>query len=98
MAKHIQAGRALGTRLSATPANGGHPSRLQSSIALLYCVEHSERVVSEALQIFGATSYQRGHPLEYLYRIARGRRIGAGTDETQKNDIAEVLLGQDGID
>lgn len=99
MAKHIQAGRALAYQaVSDARQRGGEPDRLQSSLASLYCAEHSEQVVSEALQIFGATGYQRGHPLEYLYRLARGRRIGAGTDETQKNGIAEVLLERGGID
>jgi alkylation response protein AidB-like acyl-CoA dehydrogenase len=50
-----------------------------------------EDVVSESLQIHGANGYQRGHPLEYLYRLARGRRIAAGTDEIQKNQIASAL-------
>jgi hypothetical protein len=47
--------------------------------------------VSEALQVHGANGYQRGHPLEYLYRLARGRRLAAGTDEVQKNGIADAL-------
>lgn len=29
--------------------------------------------------------------LEYLYRMARGRRIAAGTDEIQKNTIASAV-------
>lgn len=99
MAKHVQAGRALAYQaVSDARQRDGPPNRLQSSIASLYCAEHSERIVSEALQIFGATGYQKGHPLEYLYRLARGRRIGAGTDETQKNGIAEVLLERGGIE
>ena len=55
-----------------------------------------ESVVSEALQIHGANGYQKEHPLEYLYRLARGRRLAAGTDEIQKNTIASVLK-KDGL-
>jgi alkylation response protein AidB-like acyl-CoA dehydrogenase len=55
-----------------------------------------ERVVSEALQIHGANGYQQGHPLEYLYRFARARRIAGGTDEIVKNQIASVLK-EDGL-
>jgi alkylation response protein AidB-like acyl-CoA dehydrogenase len=55
-----------------------------------------ERVVSEALQVHGANGYQLGHPLEYLYRLARGRRLAAGTDEIQKNTIADALK-RDGL-
>lgn len=72
------------------------PHRLQTSVAKLHCSAMAERVVSEAVQIVGARAYQRGHPLEYLYRLTRGRRIAAGTDEIQKNTIAQVLK-KDGV-
>jgi alkylation response protein AidB-like acyl-CoA dehydrogenase len=65
-------------------------------MAKLQASEMVERVVSEALQIHGANGYQRGHPLEYLYRLARGRRLAAGTDEIQKNQIA-ASLKQEGL-
>jgi len=50
-----------------------------------------ERVVSESVQTVGARAYQQDHPLEYLYRLVRGRRIAAGTDEIQKNTIGRTL-------
>lgn len=50
-----------------------------------------ESVVSEALQTHGANGSQREHPVEYLYRLACGRRLAAGTDEIQENTIASVL-------
>ncbi len=67
------------------------PSRLQTSTAKLHCSQIVENVVSEAIQTVGARAYQQGHPLEYLYRFARGRRIAAGTDEMQLNTIARAL-------
>lgn len=67
------------------------PGRLGASVATLYASEMAEHVVSECLQIHGATAYQKGHPLEYLYRDVRGWRIGAGTDEIQKNQIADSI-------
>lgn len=73
------------------------PSRLEASVATLYSSEVGERVVSECLQIHGAKAYQQGHPLEYLYRDVRGWRIGAGTDEIQKNQIADAIK-KDGLD
>ncbi|MCD2203378.1 acyl-CoA dehydrogenase family protein [Halobacterium sp. KA-6] len=66
-------------------------NRLDASVATLYASEVAERVVSECLQIHGANAYQRGHPLEFLYRDVRGWRIGAGTDEIQKNQIADAI-------
>lgn len=67
------------------------PSRLRTSTAKLHCSRIAEDVVSEAVQIVGARAYQQGHPLEYLYRFARSRRIAAGTDEMQLNTIARSL-------
>ncbi|MBX0322031.1 acyl-CoA/acyl-ACP dehydrogenase [Halomicroarcula sp. F13] len=67
------------------------PSRLRTSTAKLHCSRMVEAVVSEAVQIVGARAYQQGHPLEYLYRLARGRRIAAGTDEMQLNTVARAL-------
>ncbi|QLG61751.1 acyl-CoA dehydrogenase family protein [Halorarum salinum] len=75
---------------------GDAPHRLQTSVAKLHCSATAERVISEALQLFGARGYQQGHPLEYLYRLTRGRRIAAGTDEIQRNTIAKVLK-EDGV-
>jgi alkylation response protein AidB-like acyl-CoA dehydrogenase len=92
MAKRLEASRAL-TYQAASRAHeqGRVPDRLNSSLAKLFSSESVEQIVSEALQIHGANGYQQGHPLEHLYRLARGRRLAAGTDEIQKNQIASVL-------
>lgn len=92
MTKKLQASRALTYQAAETAVEQGRiPDRLQTSIAKLYSAEIAEEVVSESLQLFGANGYQQGHPLEYLYRMVRGRRIAAGTDEIQKNSIASVV-------
>jgi alkylation response protein AidB-like acyl-CoA dehydrogenase len=93
MAKLIEASRTLTYRAAINAQQqGGVPDRLETSIAKLFSSESVEKVVSEGLQIHGANGYQRGHPLEYLYRLQRGRRLAAGTDEIQKNQIASVIL------
>jgi alkylation response protein AidB-like acyl-CoA dehydrogenase len=92
MTKRLEASRALTYRAATTAVErGGIPTRMETSISKLYSAEMVESVVSEALQIHGSNGYQQGHPLEYLYRMQRGRRIAAGTDEIQKNQIANVL-------
>ncbi|MFB6130837.1 MAG: acyl-CoA dehydrogenase family protein [Salinigranum sp.] len=92
VAKRLEASRAL-TYRAATNAHeqGRIPDRLDASLAKLYASETVEYVTSECLQVFGANGYQQGHPLEHLYRLARGRRLAAGTDEIQKNQIAAEL-------
>ncbi|APX97721.1 acyl-CoA dehydrogenase family protein [Natronorubrum daqingense] len=91
-ATDLEASRSLTHRAAIQAHERGRiPDRLDASMAKLRSSEMVERVVSEALQIHGANGYQQGHPLEYLYRLARGRRLAAGTDEVQKNQIASVL-------
>jgi alkylation response protein AidB-like acyl-CoA dehydrogenase len=95
MAKQLQVSRAMMYSAAERAMGQGRvPDRLATHIANLYSGEMLERVVSEALQIHGANGYQQGHPLEYLYRFARSRRIAAGTDEIQKNTIAGVLKSE----
>ncbi|GGL67437.1 acyl-CoA dehydrogenase family protein [Halocalculus aciditolerans] len=95
MVKRLEASRALTYRAATTAVEQGRiPDRMETSIAKLYSAEMVEDVVSEALQVHGSNGYQQGHPLEYLYRMQRGRRIAAGTDEVQKNQIASVLQKQ----
>ncbi|WP_254538525.1 acyl-CoA dehydrogenase family protein [Halomarina litorea] len=77
-------------------ARGRVPDRLATSMAKLVASRTAEEVVSESLQVFGATGYQREHPLEYLYRLQRGRRIAAGTDEVLKDQIASAVF-EDGL-
>ncbi|WP_435073535.1 acyl-CoA dehydrogenase family protein [Halorubrum sp. HHNYT27] len=88
----LEASRALTHRAAIQAHEQGRiPDRREASMAKLQASEMVERVVSEALQVHGANGYQSGHPLEYLYRLARGRRLAAGSDEIQKNQIAASL-------
>lgn len=97
MAKEIQTSRnMMYSTAEDAVERGSIPDRLDTHIANLYSGEILERTVSESLQVHGANGFQQGHPLEYLYRFARGRRIAAGTDEIQKNTIARVLK-RDGL-
>ena len=96
-AVQLEAARSLTYRAALeAEARGRVPDRLSASIAKLHASVTVEHVVSESLQTFGATGYQREHPLEYLYRLQRGRRIAAGTDEVLKNTIADALF-DDGL-
>jgi len=97
MATRLEASRSLSYQ-TALEANDLErvPERLRAAQAKLFASQMAEQVVSESLQIHGANGYQRGHPLEYLYRLVRGQCLAAGTDKIQKNQIATVLE-RDGI-
>lgn len=93
MAKYLEASRLLNNRaIRNANENNTSPDRLETAIANLFASDVADYVVDEALQIHGAAGYMKGHPLEYLYRHVRGRRIGGGTDEIQKNQIASAIL------
>ena len=97
MTKQLEASRTQTYRTALSGQERGRvPDRLESSIAKLYASEMAEEVISESLQMHGATGYMQEHPLEYLYRLVRGRRIAAGTDEIMKNNIADVVM-DDGL-
>jgi alkylation response protein AidB-like acyl-CoA dehydrogenase len=68
------------------------PTRLNSSMAKTVACEMVEKVTSDALQVFGANGYLKPHPMEFLYRLARGRKIAGGTVEMQRNAIAREIL------
>ncbi|MHB9286955.1 acyl-CoA dehydrogenase family protein [Halobacteriales archaeon Cl-PHB] len=95
MATDLEVSRTMTYRaIQNAEAHGRVPDRLETSIAKLFAARTAEEVISEALQTFGATGYQQGHPLEYLYRLQRGRRIAAGTDEIMLNNIADTVFEQ----
>lgn len=71
--------------------DGRVPDPIRSSIVKLYSPNVAQDIIDEALQIHGANGYQAGHPLEFLYRLVRGFRIGGGTDEIQLNTIAQMM-------
>lgn len=92
MTTKLEASRALVHEAGRGAVNAGRvPDPLRSSIVKLHAPNVAQAVVDEALQVHGSNGYQRGHPLEYLYRLVRGYRIGGGTDEIQRDTIAKML-------
>jgi alkylation response protein AidB-like acyl-CoA dehydrogenase len=56
--------------------------------AKLYASEMGCRVTDRVLQIFGGMGYMTELPIERFYRDARAFRIGEGTSEMQRIQIA----------
>jgi alkylation response protein AidB-like acyl-CoA dehydrogenase len=71
----------------------GHPDfRIAASRAKLYTSEMVGRAADAAVQIFGGAGYMTELPIERMYRDARAFRIGEGTTEMQRVQIARHLL------
>jgi len=62
-----------------------------SSIAKLYATDGAQKIVDDALRLFGAAGLVRNSIAEKLYRQIRLLRIYEGTSEIQKLIIASSL-------
>jgi acyl-CoA dehydrogenase len=64
----------------------------EAAMAKLHATETAQRVIDEAVQIFGGHGVTSGHPVERLYREIRALRIYEGASEVQKVIIARQAL------
>jgi acyl-CoA dehydrogenase len=69
-------------------------ARIAASRAKLFASEMGCRVTDRVLQIFGAMGYMCELPVERFYRDARAFRIGEGTSEMQRLQIARAALAE----
>ena len=67
-------------------------ARIAAARAKLYASEMGCRVSDRVLQIFGGMGYMCDLPVERFYRDARAFRIGEGTSEMQRIQIARHVL------
>jgi len=94
MALDIEQSRAL-LYAAARSMDGSGDARTAVSMAKLSCTEMAGRVTDRALQLLGGAGYMAEGPMEMLFRDARAFRIGEGTSEIQKNQIARAILGRE---
>lgn len=69
----------------------------EAAMAKLYATETAQRVIDDAVQLFGGRGVLAGAPVERLYREVRALRIYEGTSEIQRLVIAGQLLSS-GVD
>jgi 3-sulfinopropanoyl-CoA desulfinase len=69
------------------------PDMMMAARAKAFASESAIRVVSDALQIFGARGYGEQEPIERMYRDVRMFTIGGGTAQILKTQVAGALLG-----
>jgi len=88
----IEAARLLMHRAAHLIEAGDPAARIAASRAKLYASEMGCRVSDRVLQIFGGMGYMCDLPVERFYRDARAFRIGEGTSEMQRVQIARHVL------
>ncbi len=96
MAVGIEVARWLAYK-SATEFDRGKIDPLSFSVTQLEVGRRLVRVVDEALQIFGGYGYMAEQAIEHYFRDAWAIGVELGTEEEQKDAIAEILLGPDSM-
>ena len=92
MAVAVDASALLVYRAAWTRDAGAERVTREAAMAKLHATEAAQRVVDDAVQLFGGRGVVRGETVERLYREVRALRIYEGTSEIQKLVIAGELL------
>jgi alkylation response protein AidB-like acyl-CoA dehydrogenase len=66
----------------------------EAAMAKLFSTEAAQRIIDDAVQLWGAQGVRSGETVEKLYREIRAMRIYEGASEVQKVVIARQLLGR----
>ncbi|MEM0943932.1 MAG: acyl-CoA dehydrogenase, partial [Pseudomonadota bacterium] len=75
------------------PKGSAFPDPTMAARAKFFASQTAIKVVSDALQMFGARGYGSEEPIERMYRDVRMFTIGGGTAEVLKTQVAGHLLG-----
>ncbi len=99
MSVQLEAARSLTYRAAESrgPGPGGQgsspfPDPTMAAQAKIFTAEASIKVVSDALQVFGAAGYSRRNPLERMYRDVRMFTIGGGTAQILRTVVSSRIL------
>jgi alkylation response protein AidB-like acyl-CoA dehydrogenase len=92
MATDLMASRLLTYRAARAADDGRSKITLEAAQAKLFATEAAQRIVDDAVQIFGGRGVLRESVVDRLYRAVRSLRIYEGTSEIQHLVIARQLL------
>ena len=91
MATELDAARLL-TYRAAWLHDTRRPCAKEVAMAKMTATESAQRVIDQAVQMFGGRGVMHGEPVEQLYRDIRALRIYEGATEVQKLIIGRELL------
>jgi alkylation response protein AidB-like acyl-CoA dehydrogenase len=94
MATAIDAAALLVYRAAWTRDTTGRRITREAAMAKLFATEAAQRVIDDAVQIFGGLGVTKGVVVEALYRDIRALRIYEGASEVQKIIIARQCLAE----
>ncbi|WP_265112073.1 acyl-CoA dehydrogenase family protein [Halosolutus halophilus] len=90
MASSVQAARLL-TIWAAQNLDAGHRVSQQAAMAKTFATDVAMDVTTEAVQIHGSRGYSKDYPVERYMREAKGTQIYEGTNEVNRQVIAQHL-------
>jgi alkylation response protein AidB-like acyl-CoA dehydrogenase len=92
MAMAVDSSALMVYRAAWTRDAGAERVTREAAMAKLYATESAQRVIDDAVQLFGGRGVVVGEPVERLYREIRALRIYEGTSEIQKLVIAGQVI------
>jgi len=96
MAMRIEAARGLVYRAASAVDRGVTGMELARLSAMAKCMatDAAMQVATDAVQIFGAAGVSKDVPIERYMRDAKVLQIVEGTNQIQRNIVADALLGR----
>jgi acyl-CoA dehydrogenase len=94
MAMAVDASALLVYRAAWTRDAGAQRVTREAAMAKLFATETAQRVIDDAVQLFGGRGVVVGETVERLYREIRALRIYEGTSEIQKLVIAGQIISE----
>jgi len=92
MATQIEAARALIYQTARTIDAGGKDYSGYSAMCKLFASDVAMKVTTDAIQIFGGYGYMKEYPVEKMFRDAKITQIYEGTNQMQRNFIANDII------
>jgi butyryl-CoA dehydrogenase len=92
MAIQIEAARALVYSVSRFIDGGAKDVSKDSAIAKVFATDVAMKITVDAVQVMGGAGYMREYPVEKMMRDAKILQIFEGTNQIQRNVIAQALI------
>nr|MDA8387687.1 acyl-CoA dehydrogenase family protein [Nitrospiraceae bacterium] len=92
MATEVEAARALVYQTARFIDSGARDVTKISAMAKLFATDMAMRVTTNAVQVMGGSGYMRDYPVEKMMRDAKILQIYEGTNQIQRNVIAQNLI------
>jgi len=94
MATQVEAARALTYQVARAVDAGEKNASMFSAMAKVFASDTAMKVTTDAVQVFGGYGYMKEYPVEKMMRDAKITQIYEGTNQIQREVIAQGLIKQ----